>query len=236
MKPWVPVLFVAVLLPMTPGRAVAADALAPGSWSAQFSVQPDFQLGSFQGSVLSLKRHLASGRAIRLGLSFSTLSLSDDAVRTQGDTAFTNTETIGGDVNGWSIGVNSYYLWYSSAAAPIHAYWGGGPFASLSGSGDDQIRALSSTGGPAGTITSHADASGWQAGLAGALGVEWLAAKRISFFAEYGVSLSYASLSDTRESVLTPAAGSPSTSTQTHDSQRIQFGGSGVRLGLSAYF
>ena len=38
-------------------EGVAPEALAPGSWSVQFSVQPNFTLGSYSGSTLSLNHH-----------------------------------------------------------------------------------------------------------------------------------------------------------------------------------
>ena len=50
-------------------EGVAAEALAPGSWSVQFSVKPNLTLGSYSGSTLSLKRHLAGGKALRFGVS-----------------------------------------------------------------------------------------------------------------------------------------------------------------------
>lgn len=229
------VLLAVVLLPATPLHAAAADALAPGSWSAQFSVQPDFMLGSFQGSLLSLKRHLGGDRAIRFGLSFGISDRRDDQVTSFVGPSFGNGQTLGEDGNLWSIGLTTSYLWYSSAAAPIHAYWGGGPFFSLSGSGADRTSTHTTTFPTSDSATVRIESDGWQAGLGGALGVEWLVAKRVGLFAEYGSSLSYVSFSDTRTSTTT-GSGGPTHETMKRDHHRVEFGGSGARLGLSAYF
>lgn len=233
MKRWCRVLIALVLLPATPRFAAAAEALAPGSWSAQFSVQPNFTLGSFSGSVLSLKRHLSESRAIRLGLSFGISDRSEDQTSLFTTPTFESGQAAAEDGNSWSVGLTSSYLWYSGAAAPIHAYWGAGPFISLSGSGLDRLSVNTFSPSTVDSVTTRTDNDGWQVGLGGALGVEWLVAKRVGLFAEYGASLSYNSFTD-RRTVTSSQAGA--TDTMKHDSHRIDFGGAGARLGLSAYF
>lgn len=221
-------------------EGVSADALAPGSWSVQFSLQPNFTLGSYSGSTLSLKRHLGSGNALRFGVSVNVRSQGDDIAVVSADTFSTRTESNAVDANGWSIGVGAYYLWYARRAAPLHAYGGAGPTVSWSRGHDErfQSQTLSAAGQPPMTTTRTDDFRnrGWQVGVAAAVGVEWLVARRVGLFAEYGSSLAYTATESTGRSRLTRSGSAPSTDSSDRDVQRWDFSGSGGRLGVSAYY
>jgi hypothetical protein len=233
MKPWFRLLTATVLLTIAPRLAGAAEPLEPGSWSAQFSVQPNFTLGSFSGTLLSLKRHYGGGHAIRFGVSFGISDRGDDQVSSFTNPSFGASQTSGEDGNTWSVGVNGSYFWYSGGDGPIRAFWGGGPFVGLSGNGSDR-NTINSTSTPSTDSTTVTyDSDGWQVGLGGSLGVEWLVAKRVGLFAEYGASLSYLSFTEKRTATTTQG---PTTDTSEHDFHRTEFGGAGARLGLSAYF
>lgn len=206
----------------------------------QFSVQPNFTLGSYSGSTLSLKRHLASGNAIRLGVSLGFGRGSDEFIDVNADTFSTRTTLSLSDGNVWSIGVGATYLWYSSRAAPLHAYWGVGPTVSWSRGHDDRTQSFTfqqpSQPPVTGTFVEDVTSRGWQVGVAGALGVEWLVARRVGLFAEYGSSLGRTASSFTRNTTLT-STGSPSvTGRSERDFHRWEFSGSGGRLGASAYY
>jgi len=239
------VLSLLVLVLGAAGRAAAdesaaSEALAPGSWSVQFSVQPNFTLGSYSGSTLSLKRHLGSGNALRFGVSLSGSNRSDDGSGSSGDTSFVQLRSTGLDGNGWFLGVNGYYLWYSKREAPLHAYWGAGPSLSWTHGHDQRIETTSQTGSgqpPFETaIDDERNTHGWRAGVSGALGVEWLVARRFGLFAEYGQSLSYEALEST--SLTTNSRTGLPTQTQQSENtvHRWVFSGSGGSLGVSAYF
>ena len=219
---------------------VAADALAPGSWSVQFSVQPNFTLGSYSGSTLSLKRHLASGNALRFGLSVGFARGGDDFVDVSADTFSARTNLAELDVNSVSVGVGAYYLWYSGRAAPVHAYWGLGPTVSWSRGHDDRIQSFTyiPTGQPPAVFTSVDEGTtrGWQVGVAGALGVEWLVARRVGVFAEYGSSLGYTDSKLTRSQTQTSTSMPPATAQTRRDGHSWGLSGSGGRLGISAYY
>ena len=221
-------------------ESVAADALAPGSWSVQFSVQPNFTLGSYSGSTLSLKRHLASGNAIRFGLSVGFSRGGDDFADVIADTFSTRSQLAQSDLNSVSIGVGAYYLWYSGKAAPLHAYWGAGPTVGWSRGHDDRTQALTQviSGQPpnAFTVVDDATSRSWQVGVAGALGVEWLVARRVGVFAEYGSSLGYTDSKFTRRQTVTSTSSAPSTGQTRRDIDSWGLSGSGGRLGISAYY
>jgi hypothetical protein len=230
---------------MVAGRAeadqgVATEALAPGSWSVQFSVQPNFTLGSYSGSTLSLKRHLASGNALRFGVSVDLGGVSDDFGYTTADTFATQTQLNAVDGNTWSIGLGAYYLWYMGRAAPLHAYWGAGPTISLSRGHTDQTQSqtMTFTGQPPNTSVRADDIRnhGWQVGMAATAGIEWLVARRIGLFAEYGSSLAYTNTTSTRRTTTTLTGSSARTETFDSDTHRWAFSGSGGRLGVSAYY
>lgn len=233
MKPPIRLLVAVLSLTAVPRLAGAAEALAPGSWSTQFSVQPNFTLGTFSGSLLSLKRHLGSGNAIRFGLSFGISDRTDDQVASLTYPTLGSSQTAGEDGNSWSLGLNASYFWYSSGDAPIRAFWGGGPFIGLSGNGSERKTINSTTNQSTDSTTITFDSDGWQVGLAGSLGVEWLVAKRVGLFAEYGAGLSYFSFTEKRTATITQNS---STETAKHDFHRTEFGGNGARFGLSAYF
>ena len=220
-------------------EGVAPEALAPGSWSVQFSVQPNFTLASYSGSTLSLKRHLTSGNALRFGLSLRVGSGSDDFSDVTADTFATLRQSSTNDGNLWSIGMNTYYLWYAGRAAPLHAYWGAGPTVSWSRRHDErsQSQTLISSGQPptTATVTDDITSRGWQVGIAAAAGVEWLVARRVGLFAEYGSSLAYNAIKTTRRSTLTSALG-PRTDASDLDTHRWDFSGSGGGLGVSVYY
>ena len=221
-------------------ESVAAEALQPGSWSVQFSVQPNFTLGSYSGTTLSLKRHLAGGRALRIGVSLDFGGGSDDFVDASGD-SFTSIRRSGvDDVSRQSIGVGTYYLWYTQRAAPVHGYWGVGPAVlwSRSHAEGSQTESFTFTGQPVQTSARVEDNTTrfWRVGVAGTAGVEWLVARRVGLFAEYGTALNYTSSSATRRSTIT----SPGQPTRTGDLDRHDHGwdvsGSGGRLGVSVYY
>jgi hypothetical protein len=224
----------------TAAEGEAADALAPGSRSVQFAVQPNFTLGSYAGSTLSLKRHLASGNALRLGVSLGFTTLGDDFADVHTDTLFSFSQSSNFDGNASTIGLNALYLWYAGRSAPVHAYWGGGPTIAWSRSHDERTQTSTSTpsGQPPNTYTTVDDnrTRGWQVGVAGAVGVEWLVARRVGMFAEYGSSLVYLSIRSTRVRVTTPTGAPISTDRSEHEARRWDFSGSGGRLGVSVYY
>lgn len=97
---------------------------------------------------------------------------------------------------------------------------------------------LQATGQPpsVSTSTEDIDRHAWQAGVAAALGVEWLLARRIGLFAEYGSSLGYSSSEETRRTIMTSTVAGPVNATVEVDTHAWDFFGSGGRLGVSAYF
>jgi len=217
-------------------ESAAAEALAPGSWSVQFSVQPNFTLGSYAGSTLSAKRHLGNGHALRFGVTVGGATRSDVTANTTADTLVTNSRSLDADGNSLTIGVGGTYLWYSQASSPLHVYWGAGPSASWSRGHDQRTQTLSSGQPPnIQTLDDEITSHGWQVGVAGVLGVEWLVAHRVGLIAEYGSALSYTASKSTRNAT----ANTSSTSVTNQDevtSHRWDFSGSGGRLGVSAYF
>jgi opacity protein-like surface antigen len=221
-------------------KGAAAEALAPGSWSVQFSVLPDFTLGTYSGSNLSLKRHLASGNAVRFGVSLSFDGGSDDLTDASADTFSTQAQLSSDDLSLWTIGVNGYYLWYTDRASPVHAYWGAGPTISWGHRHDDrsQAQTIVNNGQPpsSAVVTDEITVRDWRVGGAATAGVEWLVARRIGLFAEYGSSLSYVSIVNKRHSLIVGTNVSTRIDDFETDSHHWQFSGGGGRLGVSVYY
>ena len=240
-------LFAASLAPMlgasgsaAAAEGVVAEALEPGSWSVQFSVQPNLTLGSYSGSTLSLKRHLASGNAIRFGVSLDIGGGGEDFVDAQGDTFNSIGRSLVEDRRHQAVGVGATYLWYTQRAAPVHGYWGGGPAASWSRSHTlrNQTQTYSSGGQPPQTNVLVEDYTSrfWRVGVAGTAGVEWLVARRVGVFAEYGTALNYTSSRSTRRATVTSSGQPTRTDTFDRDAHAWDFSGSGGRLGVSVYY
>jgi len=240
-----PFTMIALCLALAPMAAHAAsgdapEAMAPGSWSVQFSVLPDFTLGSYSGANLSLKRHLAGGRAVRFGVSVTVNGGGEDLSNVDADTVVTNTQIASSDVNLVSIGVNGYYLWYTDRAAPIHAYWGAGPLISFARRHDErsQTQTIAFNGQPPQTAIVNDDITSrdWRVGAAANLGVEWLVARRLGLFAEYSTALTYLSSRNTRHSTTEVTNASPRSSDFEDHNHRVDFSGGGGRLGVSVYY
>lgn len=218
----------ACLIVMAPNSGAAADdsdehsasALRAGAWALQFGIGPDFQLSSFDGSVLSIKHHTSAGSAWRLGVSGRFSSVDRDESY---DWAGPDTTTFRNEgIDGVSLSVGATHLWYPHPGRRVSAYYGVGPFVSLS-----RTDWTTEEGGQ----TRTEEESGWAAGADLVFGGEWFPARSIGIHAEYGADLSYSKT--TQESVPPPSSAAP---TRRFESSGWGFRGGGVRFGASWYF
>ena len=81
------VLIAAVLVVVTaPGSGTAQETQSPlvgGAWALQFRVSENFTLSTFEGSVVSLKRHYSPSTALRLGVSLAPVASKGPLMETE---------------------------------------------------------------------------------------------------------------------------------------------------------
>ena len=207
------------ILVMAAGVVVAqaengrANSIEPGSWSIQFKIDENFQLTSFSGSAISIKRHWSEKRAVRAGISFGANVRDYDSDYTRPDTMYTRTT----ETNGESMSASAHYLIYPAPDKDVLLYLGAGP--SFSYTRDKNTYT---------SLDRYDYSRTWSVGLGSVIGVEWFATRTISLLAEYTGGINYSSNISERRS---------ETGYKTeHSRKNISASSSGVRFGLSAYF
>jgi hypothetical protein len=210
----------------TPARAAdepegrAAAALRPGAWALQFSILDNFRLGSFDGSVISIKRHTSARSAWRLGLSTSVSDSDREFVDDYAvpDTTLVRTE----DTSSLSFGLGLARVWYPSSGQTVRPYYGAGPYVHFL-STENEVEEL----GEVRSMETDRSTLGAQF----LLGAEWFPARSVGVHAEYGAHFAFTK--ETREDVPPPSTTFPRERTETSG---WDFRGDGVRFGASWYF
>lgn len=206
--------FVALVAFPDPGAAQEgrAHSLKPGAWALQFSVLDDFRLGSFEGSILSIKRHSSAHSAFRLGVSGS-LSGSDQS--SADSTAFL-VDHVFTDVN-----LRLQYVHYPRPGSDVNLFLAVGP--------EFGLHRLSATEDQGVNERKTKDRS-WSAGIEGLLGVEWFPIRMVGVHAEYGVKVAFST------NTLSHEFSDPAITDVEVESDRWVFAGTGVAFGASVYF
>lgn len=220
--------------PIDEGRR---NSLSPGAWAIQFQIEDDIGLKPFNGMSISLKRHISSRSAFRLGATLG-LQFDDMELGTSNFTADTlaSSDSRETDSNSQSIRIDLLYMQYPTAGKNVHFFWGAGPLVRFSRSDrDEEIRYTYLNGVRVDTVDQHSDL--WGLGGMGTVGVEWFATKDVSFHAEYFASLEYTS-TDADYTQKRSAVGDIPPARKTSDSSvdQWEFDGVNVILGISIYF
>jgi opacity protein-like surface antigen len=155
-----------------------------GKYALQFQIADNFQLTSFQGSVLSAKYHFTNSSALRLGISF--YSNSDGLNEFYNYNADSLNAGQIDNTNGYVVQITIQYLYYYSFPGNINFYLGGGPLYGKSFYKDHSESIYSDT-----TYSSNASSNGWSVGVDLAAGVEWFFTSNMSLSAGYGLMYLY---------------------------------------------
>lgn len=180
----------------------------PDTWALQFALNPNLDVGSFSGSVLSVQRQFSAARALRLGVSLDGRFESFDA-----ESSASNAEQ---DRDVQSIRVQTAYLAYLGGDNDIHAYAGAGPF----------VRYLNSDRSD---DASTQEQETFAVGALGVVGVEWFVRSNLSLLAEYAADVEYAQTTSTNSN------DGPAPDSEVEET-RFSFGGRGTTVGISVYF
>lgn len=183
----------------------------------QFQIAENFRLTSFNGSTISYINHVSKKRAHRIGLSISNRYRHQDQPEVE-------------DADVYSTRLDSdlraSFTWknYTDPEALIKFYYGFGPGITV---GYDRLKSKSTTRKNRDNMYTIA-----LSGLAYA-GAEWFFHPSISLHAEYGASVmgGYS-----RREANTEQLDSGEKDKEVRNVKEIQFGGSGVRFGISVYF
>jgi opacity protein-like surface antigen len=212
------VLIAAVLVVVTaPGSGTAQETQSPlvgGAWALQFRVSENFTLSTFEGSVVSLKRHYSPSTALRLGVSLALRSSDETSGFSNPDTV--NSRDLSDDT--YQLGFALHYLHYTNPGSRVTPFLGAGPAVSFNHSKRS-------------TTVSDVEATQsykyWSAGLSGVLGVEWFPSSSVGIHAEYGLSAKYTKQTNDAEYM---------GQKEDRDGHSWSLTGSSVLFGLSVYF
>jgi len=191
------------------------EAPSPGDWALQFQVNDNFTLGSFQGSVLSVKHQIADQQALRLGTSFNIRSRSRESNDYILDGSDSNDETR----QEQQFQIDALYLYTSDRESAIRPYAGGGPIFLMRRFRNE----MQASGG-----TEEINSRLYGGGLIGVFGVEWMVHSAIGISAEYRVLTRYTR--ETREREVNGTTTFDSTDTEWDVVPRS------VLVGVSVYF
>ena len=236
---WKPLGLILAVLLLTPALSIAqnddddtgkqSNRLRAGSSALQFQITDNFRLSSFQGAVMSFKRHWSAKSAFRLGVSLDFTIQDNDRVST-----FTRNDTLlDSDVDefgfdGQFVQIDLQYLRYANPDARLNMFAGVGPLVGFDRSSFER------TSGPGGQSRSSFDDTSWRVGATGLVGVEWFATKNISIHAEYGLVMEYIWLREKRK---TSSSGATASVRDTDEVTKVgDLRARSVLFGLSAYF
>jgi len=194
-------------------------------WAIQFEINQDFDLSSFEGGTLSLKRITSPGRAWRLGLDLGIGGSDFDDLDFRGDTLYTTGE---GDNDHYAFTLSLYRVFDTAPSDKLKFFYGFGPNWGYSYT-KSTSRSVN-TGGD--WMKTQNKTKSWNVGIGGILGVEWFFADNMSLLGEYGSTLRYQWNKATRVTTYSYTynrADERTTKTWEFDAEAVKFG-------LSAYF
>ncbi|MEM1128852.1 MAG: hypothetical protein AAGI71_19570 [Bacteroidota bacterium] len=169
-------LFALALLtaPVLAQSSTSEQPLQPGTWALQFRITDNFTLGSFRGSVLSAQYQRQEDRAVRVGVTLTSVGTELEI----GNGEVTNSDT--------QFSLQGDYVLYLRTTDTVVPFWGLGPglgFALEEGGGGEERTSFSLQG-------------------RAFVGAEWFVAPPISLTAEYALTADHAWQTTEEEGVL----------------------------------
>jgi hypothetical protein len=200
------------------------NSLVEGAWAMQFQMSSYFTLSSFQGTIISVKKHLTDQSAIRFGVS-TTLNISDDNAHRELITFSNYVNYNSYDNHLYRLSINSQYLYYLLGSTDVHLYVGSGPEIYYSWDKSEYE-------GDTARYASRDISSGF--GMSGVIGVEWFATSSLSLHAEYSTIARYTWTDNKREFTNFNITKVPEI--KWSSGNYFSLSPSYIKLGLSAYF
>ncbi|MBD3219392.1 MAG: hypothetical protein GF310_14055 [candidate division Zixibacteria bacterium] len=169
-------LILSCVLTAQEGEALQADSknsLISGSRSLQFRISNNLTLTSFEGTMISAKKHFTPNSALRFGLGVSAEVGKED----EGSLETDHTRL--------TIDLVSQYIFYPAPQATINFYFGTGPIISIERQKHDMEYEDSDVD------PGYAYSRRISIGMLATWGLEWFVVDNISFICEYGAGIAY---------------------------------------------
>jgi len=159
------------------------------STALQFSIDPNFQLGSFQGSSISIKKHISEKRALRYGFSVSGGNTIIESSRQviDNDTLCVKNAS---DSYSYSFTLRTQYLIYKSKRYS-YLFYGLGPIFRYVKQTQESETKNKLKGEWDSSGINNGDTKRFDYGLSFVFGVEVFISKTISIHGEYYQELTY---------------------------------------------
>jgi hypothetical protein len=154
----------------------------------QFQIAENFQLRSFQGSVISMKRLLSEKKALRFGLSVNTSINNDNSKYYANPDSQLSTRKLSN--SSYGVNISAQYLYCPYKVSGIIFFIGAGPILSYSYMKSDDKNVYYQTF-IADTVTAKQveTMKDYGIGIISVFGVEWFLKEKLSLTAEYGLSI-----------------------------------------------
>lgn len=223
-----------------PDSTHALRAFSDEEWSLQFGISETLMLTTFDGTSLSVKRHLSSNRAFRFGLSPSSLGETRDFANDP------NTVNFDEQVFGAEVDFSLMVISYSYLDRPVQFFWGIGPILNIGYSNyEAELEQIFDDGEIEMTATETINEDMSRMGIGGTalVGAEWFFTPQFSLSGEYGLRSVY-TVTDTElnqeiegevDGENIPVPGQDEVTSNDRTTEFI-LEGTGVRFGLTVYF
>jgi hypothetical protein len=142
-----------------------------------FSIEPEFNLNSFEGATLSYKRHTSPSSAVRFGL--GVVAAYADVESEREGVATDNSSNLNTGLNG-----TMHFMTYTRRQTPVYLYYGIGPSIDAG-----YVRGTTDSGSDQTEVTNRRLRAG--VAVSAIVGVEWLATDWLGVVAEYGSRFGY---------------------------------------------
>lgn len=222
-------LFTTVQFSLTQQDNEIKNSLRDGSWSLQFQITNNFNLGAFQGLMFSGKRHISDNSTIRLGIGMNYLQAENDYITKNIPVDTTIYQSNRSD-DGINIDFSVLYVSYLNLKSKVNFYLGAGPVVSIfkNKSASETIYKSNGT-----TINRDWKRNEWSIGGLAVIGTEWFVDEKISLLAEYGVLFYKRFVNE--ESIEKYSYSTPNLK-WTNEMTTFSIHPSTVKLGVSLYF
>lgn len=155
-------------------------------WALQFEIDNNFTLTSFQGTIISVKYHLDTQNALRLGTDIELFTgVRKDNKKTSGYGAGTDEQA-----STYTINMTFQYVRYPKPTRRILYFYGTGPFFEYTSDSYTFEKENSDSDEEREEMT-------WSLGISTIIGVECFVTQDISLLGEYGVKAGYYSCKET---------------------------------------
>jgi hypothetical protein len=194
--------------------------LADGSWSLQFQIDSHFNVRSFEGSTLSIRKFTGDQTAWRGGASIA-VSINDE-VRNNGYEV---------DDNSYSFEVVIQRLVYSAPRTKTAFYFGLGPAGGYANRTYTQVFTFHD-----GTYSKREDVTEtWWLGISAVMGVEWYVLRNLSLIAEYNPVYGFSGYGYSRTDYYSGSRYTALSATESPESNFL-LDSDDVRFGFSVHF